>query len=122
MDKRSRKLLFSLTTKDFEWDTFRAGGKGGQNQNKVESGVRCTHIPSGSVGTARDSRDQHRNRKSAFLRCVSSQKFITWHKMECARRMSVPASLPDWMLKDIANKIVDDQMAEKNLKIEFYDA
>jgi len=36
----SKELLFSLTKKDFRVDTFRAGGKGGQKQNKTNSGVR----------------------------------------------------------------------------------
>jgi protein subunit release factor B len=39
-----KELLFSLTKKDFRIDTFRAGGKGGQKQNKTSSGVRVTHI------------------------------------------------------------------------------
>lgn len=117
-----KKLLFRLTVKDFRWDTFRAGGKGGQNQNKVESGVRCTHEPSGAVGVARDSRDQHRNRKNAFLRCVSSQLFLTWHKLECARLMSSPAKLSKQETEAIVNKIVDESMDEKNLKVEYYNA
>jgi peptide chain release factor 2 len=40
---KNKRLLFSVTKNDCDWDTFRSGGKGGQNVNKVESGVRCTH-------------------------------------------------------------------------------
>lgn len=40
----TKELLFSITKKDFKVDTFRCGGKGGQNQNKVESGARITHL------------------------------------------------------------------------------
>jgi protein subunit release factor B len=120
LDKKPKKLLFSLTSNDFEWDTFCAGGKGGMNQNAVASGVRCTHIPSGSVGTARDSRDQHRNRRNAFLRCVSSQKFTIWHKLECARLISVPAQLSKQEVESIVNKVVDEEMADCNLKVEYY--
>lgn len=107
----SKKLLFRMTAKDFKWDTFRSGGKGGQNQNKVESGVRCTHEPSGAVGTARDSRDQHRNRKAAFLRCVNSEKFRKWHKMETARRLGQP--------KDVETRVTE-MMLDENLKVEYY--
>ncbi len=49
-------------------DTFRAGGPGGQHQNKAESGVRLTHLPTGLVVEARGSRSQHRNRQEALVR------------------------------------------------------
>jgi protein subunit release factor B len=44
MYKRKRKLVFSVTSKDLNIQTFRSGGKGGQNQNKVNSGVRIIFI------------------------------------------------------------------------------
>jgi protein subunit release factor B len=49
-------------------ETFRAGGPGGQHQNKTESGVRLTHLPSGISVSARDSKSQHRNRRIALAR------------------------------------------------------
>src|SRR5687767_14203136 len=47
-------------------DTFRSGGKGGQNQNKVESGVRFTHLETGISAECREHRDQIRNKREAF--------------------------------------------------------
>ena len=49
-------------------ETFRAGGPGGQHQNKTESGVRLTHLPTAISVTARESRSQHRNRRIAIVR------------------------------------------------------
>ncbi len=85
-----KRLLFSVTKHDLIRQTFRSGGKGGQNQNKVESGVRLIHPPSGARGEARDSRDQFINERSAFKRLIDTPEFERWHKAECARRMGQP--------------------------------
>ena len=49
-------------------ETFRSGGPGGQHQNKTESGVRLTHLPTAISVVARESRSQHRNRRIALVR------------------------------------------------------
>jgi protein subunit release factor B len=49
-------------------ETFRSGGKGGQHQNKTESGVRLVHLPTGTKSTSRSERSQHRNKALALER------------------------------------------------------
>ena len=108
----TRELLFSVTKKDLRIDTFRAGGKGGQNQNKRNTGVRVTHPDSGAVGEARDQRSHDQNLKSAFLRMTKDPKFEAWRKRESAIRRGVEAQIEDQ---------VNRQMDPRNLRVEVKD-
>lgn len=108
-----KELLFSVTKKDFEIQTFRSGGKGGQNQNKVSSGCRIIHKDSGARGEARDSRTFLQNRKNAFLRLLETPEWKAWYKMECARKMGQAALL---------DENVSRAMTPETLKIEGKDS
>lgn len=83
----AKQKLFSVTIHDCRVDVFRSGGKGGQNQNKVNSGVRIVHEPSGAVAESREERDQLVNKKRAWKRLCESKEFQIWLKIETARRM-----------------------------------
>ncbi len=54
--------------RECEVETFRSGGPGGQHVNKVETGVRLRHLPSGVVVSCREERSQHRNKVSCVRR------------------------------------------------------
>lgn len=108
---KSKQLLFSITKDDFIVQTFRSGGKGGQNQNKVESGVRIIHPASGAIGESREERSQLQNKKIAFNRLIKTSSFQAWHKIKCA---SVIQGIND------IDRAVDEWMQPKNLKIETF--
>ncbi len=59
-------INISVKPEELRRDTFRSGGPGGQHQNKTESGVRYTHIPSGIAAESRTERSQHKNDSNAM--------------------------------------------------------
>lgn len=100
---QDRQLLFSVTLRDCVVQTFRSGGKGGQNQNTRDTGVRIIHRASGARGEARDERSQLQNKKLAFRRMADSALFRAWVAKQSYEYQKIEAAAQKW-----AQEQVDD--------------
>lgn len=104
-----RELVLSVTLKDCEVQTFRAGGPGGQKQNKTESGVRIIHHPSGARGESREERSQLQNKKIAWRRMCETKEFQYWVKIQTGRDALLRAKVEQELTPDkIKTEIVQD--------------
>ena len=101
-----KTLMFSLTKKDFEIQTFCTGGNGGQHRNAKQNGVRIIHPASGARAEHRDGRDQGKNKEAAFKKLVQSDTFKRWHRIEVAKRLGL-------------ERKIDELMNDKYLKVEY---
>ena len=76
--------------RDCDVEFFVAGGPGGQHRNKVETGVRLKHRPTGIVITATERRSQHANREAAYERM--SERLTEMQKVRRPRRPTRPST------------------------------
>lgn len=115
-----KERLFSVTRDMVRWDTFRSGGPGGQNQNKVETGVRCTHASSGAVGESREYNSQWKNKQAAWRRMGQSAQFQSWARREAARLTGQPSI--SWTPSSAPiSEVIAAMQDEKNCRVEVND-
>jgi protein subunit release factor B len=112
----ARQLLFSITKKDFDIQTFSVGGHGGGGKDTSNSGVRLIHRDSGAVGEGRETRSNHQNRRAAFRRLIETPQFKNWHRQRCSELMY--GRTIDQFVETI-DQLVDNAMRAENLKIEY---
>jgi protein subunit release factor B len=107
-----RKLILSVTKKDFDISFFSGSGAGGQHRNRHMNSVRIKHRDSGAMATGQDQRSLKDNLRNAFLRCIEQPKYKTWERLEVAKRLRDNSALEE---------TVNRQMHESNLKVEIKD-
>mmetsp|Transcript_5455 Transcript_5455/g.14227 ORF Transcript_5455/g.14227 Transcript_5455/m.14227 type:complete len:233 (+) Transcript_5455:10-708(+) len=74
-------------------ETFRASGPGGQHRNKTDSGVRITHVPTGTAAVATERRSQHENRENAIRRLRSNIALKVRRELDNIDDFEVPEAL-----------------------------
>lgn len=89
---RGQPYKVSIRECDVERKHVRGSGPGGQHRNKVETGVRLTHVPSGVTGQATDSRSQDDNAAEAMRRLLVTFEALIRRNLDVLHRRKVTAS------------------------------
>jgi len=110
-----KKPVFSVTKKDLDITYFSGHGAGGQHRNKHKNCVRIKHRDTGVIVTGQEQRSKDQNLQQAMKRLVANKKFNTWLRLQHSKALMGEV---EW--KRRIDKVVDQQMMDKNLKVESF--
>lgn len=108
----TRTLVRTVSRRDLAFEYFRAGGKGGQHQNKTSSGCRCRHMESGAVVESREHKSQKANQRACLHKLAAHPQFLTWARIEVAKSLGKPT--PEELVDRALRRTTDLKVEVRN--------